>query len=221
MLKTIAEVKSILASDAPYYKDYKYIKHCIKTYLDHNQGSLSFTETAMRHTGYDFPSPVVEAVYMAIGSRTEISEIKDYTFEGLMIKEKRKKDKKRINDGLLKLAKEKKDEKRIKAEINDGLLKFMNEQNNIIKNNKEQTEKVLTNYFMGYDAVEYSDKTLGYQLNPQMVILTKIKETELKCSFVFIGTNVMKQKVYTFVNYTAEDIIKSLHEQICNVLQVL
>jgi hypothetical protein len=200
MLKTIAEVKSILANDAPYYKDYKYIKQCVKTYLDHNQGSLSLTETEMRHTGYDFPASVVEAVSMAIGSsETEISvPLKGYTFGGLMEKEKR-----------------------IKDEINGGLLKFINEKNNIIKSNKEQTEKVLTNYFMGYDAVEYSDKTLGYQLNPQMVILTKIKETELKCSFVFIGTNKIKQKAYAFVNYTAEDIIKNLHEQICNVLQVL
>ena len=74
MKATIAKVKQLLKEDAPYYKDYPTsgIRECIETFLKYNQGSLSFTETAMRHVGYEYPSPVIEAVDEAIGTRREI-----------------------------------------------------------------------------------------------------------------------------------------------------
>ncbi len=50
-----------------------YMSRAVKVFEEHDQGSLSFTETALRHKGYDFPSEILEVIDQAyrIDGRTK------------------------------------------------------------------------------------------------------------------------------------------------------
>ncbi len=42
-----------------------YMSRAVKVFEEHDQGSLSFTETCMRHKGYDYPTEILEVIDQA------------------------------------------------------------------------------------------------------------------------------------------------------------
>ncbi len=155
-------------------------------------------------------------------TRMNKSVKKGHIFGGLMKKEKNILD---TNNDLVKqsislTAKKMMDEEqRIDDEIKGGFFNFINEKKHIVNKNKEQTESALKVYFQGYKGVEHKDRNIVYSVPTLNIhIAMRINPSELTC--VFECPNYNKSKTYNFLHYTAEDIIRNIHKQICELLKI-
>jgi len=111
------------------------------------------------------------------------------------------------------------EEQRIDDEIKGGFFNFINEKKHIVNKNKEQTESALKVYFQGYKGVEHKDRNIVYSVPTLNIhIAMRINPSELTC--VFECPNYNKSKTYNFLHYTAEDIIRNIHKQICELLKI-